>query len=150
MVVSSKTLSFADPLPYQAAIRAADLELFPIARGDFHAELTQVCLNRLWMQSAQEMTPRICVGTTSPDRKIIGFLNGKNDPGMTHCGMKLSPDEIVVNSNDVLHWRTEAECDWGSMSVALDDFGVTCKAITGHELPQESLLHVVSPDISKV
>jgi len=38
----SKVLNFADPFPYQGAIRAADVELYPTTRGEFHAELTQI------------------------------------------------------------------------------------------------------------
>jgi AraC-like DNA-binding protein len=145
MAVSSKVLSFAVPFPYQAAIRAADLELFPTARGEFRAELTQICLNQLWMQRAHESLPRVWVGALNPDRKIIGFLAGANDPGMTHCGMNVSPGDIIVNNTDILHRRTEAACDWGSMSLARNDFDAACKAITGHEFPEKSLTHLVRP-----
>jgi AraC-like DNA-binding protein len=142
---SSKIVSFADPLPYQAAIRAADMELFPTAKGKFRAELTQVSLGRLWMQRARESLPRVWTGTVSSDRKIIGFLTGANDPGMAHCGIKVSPGDIIVNSSDVLHRRTEAASDWGSMSLALDDFNDVCKAITGHGFPEKSPTHLVRP-----
>jgi hypothetical protein len=53
MVAWSEVLSFADPFPYQAVIRAADLELYPTAKGEFRAELTKICLNKLWMQHAK-------------------------------------------------------------------------------------------------
>jgi hypothetical protein len=150
----SKSLFFADPFPYQAAIRAADLELFPTARGEFRAELTQICLNQLLMQHAHESLPRVWVGTVSPVRKVIGFLAGANDPAMVHCGMRLLPGDIIVNSTDVLHRRTEAACRWGSMSLALDDFDIAYKAITGHEFAEESLTHLVrarpSSDVAAV
>jgi len=145
MVASSEVLSFADPIPYQAAIRAADLELFPTAKGEFRAELTKISLGRLWMQRARENLPRVWAGTVNPDRKIIGFLTGAIDPAMTHCGMSVSPGDIIVNSTDTMHRRTEAASDWGSMSLALSDFDAVCKAITGHEFPQESLTHLVRP-----
>ena len=132
MAAWSKCLSFADPFLYQAAIRAADLELFPTARGEFRAELTQICLNKLWMQHANESLPRVWVGTVSPVRKVIGFLAGANDPTMVHCGMSVSPGDIIVNSTDVLHRRTEAACGWRSMSLALDDYAIARKAIVGH------------------
>ena len=146
MAAWSKCLSFADPFLYQAAIRAADLELFPTARGEFRAELTQICLNKLWMQHAYERLPRVWVGTVSPVRKVIGFLAGANDPAMVHCGVSVSPGDIIVNSTDVLHRRTEAACGWRSMSLALDDFDIACKAITGHEFPEETLTHLVRPN----
>ena len=146
MAAWSKCLSFADPFPYQAAIRAADLELFPTERGEFSAELTQICLNKLWMQHAYESLPRVWVGTVSPVRKVIGFLAGANDPAMVHCGMSVSPGDIIVNSTDVLHRRTESACGWRSMSLELDDFDIACKAITGYEFPEETLTHLVRPN----
>ena len=145
MVAWCKVLSFTDPYPYQAAIRAADLELFPTARGEFRAELTQICVHKLWMQRAHESLPRVWVGTVSPSRRVIGFLADVNDPGMTHCGMNVSPGDMIVNRTDVLHRRTKAACDWGSMSLALDDFAFACKAITGHEFPAGSPMDLVRP-----
>jgi len=55
----SRILSFADQLPYQAAIRAADVELYPTSRGEFRAELTQINLNQLWMQRFDEKLPQV-------------------------------------------------------------------------------------------
>jgi AraC-like DNA-binding protein len=145
MVTSSKVLSFADPFPYQAAIRAADLELLPTSKGKFRAELTQITLNRLWMQQGHESLPRVLVGTVDPSRRVIGFLTGANDPAMAHCGLSVSPRDIIINSTDALHRRTEAACNWGSMSLPLDDFDAVCKSLTGHEFPNDTATHLVRP-----
>ena len=61
MAASSEMLSFADPFPFQAGIRAADLELFLTAKGEFRAELTKICLNQLWMQQST----KACRGSVS-------------------------------------------------------------------------------------
>jgi hypothetical protein len=45
--------AFDDPYSYQAAIRAAQVEILATARGDFRAGLTQIDLHRLWMQSGR-------------------------------------------------------------------------------------------------
>lgn len=45
-----KVLNFTDPVQYAAAVRNADMQLFPTAGGEFRAEITQVVLNELWMQ----------------------------------------------------------------------------------------------------
>jgi AraC-like DNA-binding protein len=145
MAASSEILSFKDPFPYQAGIRAADLELFPTAKGEFHGKLTKICLNRLWMQHAQESLPGVCVGTMSPSRRVIGFLAAASEPAVVCCGIKFSPGDIIVNSTDVLHRRGEAACNWRSMSLALDDFDMVCRAITGHEFPEEALTQLVRP-----
>src|SRR5260370_17590615 len=99
----SKVLNFTDPLPYQAAIRAADLELFPTARGKFCAELTQVCMNQLWMQRFHQNLPQVVAGTMKAGGRIISFLTAAKPTAIHHLGMDVSPGEILVHNSDVLH-----------------------------------------------
>ena len=145
MLAQSEVFSFTDPLPYQAAIRAADLDLFPTAKGEFRAELTKISLNKLWMQHADESLPGICVGTISPSRRVIGFLAGANDLPIVRSGMKFLPGDIIVNTTGFLHRRTETACGWRSMSLSLEDFAIACKDITGHEIAEKSLTNLVRP-----
>ncbi len=145
MVAWSKVLSFTDPFSYQANIRAADLEIIPTARGEFRAELTQVCLNQISMQRARENLPRICTGAVTPHRRVVGFLTRANQPPQKHNGRDVIGGDIIVNDGNLMHRRTESCCDWGSMSMALDDFDAACKALTGYELPKESSTYIVRP-----
>jgi AraC-like DNA-binding protein len=141
----SKVLSFTDPFPYQAAIRAADVELFPTARGEFRAELTQINLNQLWMQRFREKLPQVYASKIKPGRRVIGFLTGEQ-PAMQHCGMALSPRDIVISNCDVMHHRTQGDCRFGAMSMTTEDFEAACKAIAGHEFSGSPLKHLVRPD----
>ena len=52
----------SDPLLYQKVFHAADVELSPTARGEFSARLTQIRLNKIWMQRADETLPRVLLG----------------------------------------------------------------------------------------
>jgi AraC-like DNA-binding protein len=144
-VPSSQVLTFTDPVPYQSAIRAADIEVFPTAKGGFHAELTQVSLDRLWIQRAHERLPRVYVGSVNADRKPIGFLTRVNQPAMQHRGMDVAAGDIIVNNADLVHRRTEAHCDWGSMSLTPGDLNAACQAITGQEFSRPSDKHLVRP-----
>jgi AraC-like DNA-binding protein len=135
-------LSFTDPLAYQSAFRSVEVELFPTAKGSFRAELIQVSMTKLWTHCAHEDLPRICIGMVEPHRAAIGFLIRPDQPAMLHCGMMVLPGDIVINDTDLMYRRTEANCDWGSMSLPRDDLNATCKAVTGHELP---LKHLVRP-----
>jgi len=141
----SKVLSFTDPFHYQTAVRAADLQFFPTARGEFRAQLTQVCLNRLSMERAHESLPVVCVGAVRPGRKVIGFLTKANPPAIRRCGAEVTGGDIIVTNTDLMHRRTEAPCDWGSMSLPLDDFDAACSAINGRELPRVLAPHLVRP-----
>ncbi len=102
----SNVLSFTDPFPYQGAIRAADVELLPTSRGEFRAELTQINLNQLWMQRFCEKLPQVFASKIRPGRTVIGFLTGEQ-PAIQHCGMDLSPRDIVICNYDVMPWRAQ-------------------------------------------
>jgi len=143
----SRVLSFTDPFPYQAAIRAADVELFPTARGEFHAELTQITLNQLWMQRFDEKLPQVYASRVRPGRRVIGFLTAEHQPGMQHCGIDVSPRDIIISNYDVMHHRTGGGCRFGAMSLTMDDWDAACKGIVGHELSLPGK-HIVRPDTS--
>src|SRR5258708_2341142 len=139
----SRVLSFTDPFAYQSAFRSVDVELFPTAKGKFRAELTQVSMNRLWIHGAHEDLPRVCIGAVKPHGAAIGFLSRANQPAMMHCGMVVSPGEIIVNDTDLMYRRTEANCDWGSMSLSKEDLDAACQVVTGHEYAVSSLKRLV-------
>src|SRR5437660_1217441 len=141
----SRVLSFTDPFAYQSAFRSVDVELFPTVKGEFRAELTQVSLSKLWVHGAHEDLPRVYIGMVKPDRAAIGFLTRPNQPAMLHCGMMVSPGEIVINDTDLMYRRTSANCDWGSMSLSKDDLDAIYQAVTGHEYARSSLKHIVKP-----
>lgn len=143
----SKVLSFTDPFPYQSAIRATDVELYPTTRGEFSAELTQINLHQLWMQRFHEKLPEVYASKIRPGRRVIGFLTAANQPTLQHCGMNLSPRDIVICNCDVMHQRTEGDCRFGAMSLATDDFDAACTAITGHEFSEPPLKHLVRPSL---
>jgi AraC-like DNA-binding protein len=140
----SKVLNFTDPFPYQAAIRAADVELYPTTRGEFRAELTQITLRQLWMQRFHEKLPQVFVSKIKPGRRVIGFLTGEQ-PAIQHCGMELSSRDIVVCNYDVMHHWTAGDCRFGAMSLTTDDFDAACRAIFGHEFSEPRLKHLVRP-----
>jgi AraC-like DNA-binding protein len=142
----SRILSFTDPLPYQAAIRAADVELYPTSRGEFHAELTQINLNTLWMQRFDEKLPQVYASKIRPGRKVIGFLTSANQPPFQHSGLNISPRDIVVSSNDVMHHRTAGDCHYGAMSLTTEDFEAAHSAIAGYEFSGSPLKHLVRPN----
>lgn len=143
----SKNLTFTDPFPYQAAVRASDLQVLPTARGEFYSELTQVVMNQLWMQRFYQRLPQVDVGTMMPDRRVVGFLADAESPTLRHCGMNVSAGDLIVNDTDAIHQRTEAGMRYGSMSLSLEDFEASCKSITGSVFSCEQRLVRPSPEL---
>ncbi len=140
----SRVLAFDDPLHYQAAIRGADWEVYPTKRGKFRAELTQITMNQLWMQSFHCELPQIQTGAVTPNRKVIGFLTEVRQPAIYYRGQELSPHDIVVNT-DAMHVRWEGDCRSGGMSLPQEDFDAACQAMTGSQFALPSFKSVVRP-----
>lgn len=144
-MASSNHFSFSDPFPYQAVIRATDAELYPITKGQFRAELTQINFDRLWMQRSHERLPAIYATKVKPGRVIIGFLTDADQPSVQNCGRNVSPQEILVLGEEGMHHRTSGDCRFGSMSLPTDDFDAAFKAVTGHEFSVDNLKRTVRP-----
>jgi AraC-like DNA-binding protein len=144
-VALSRVFSFADPSACQAAIRFADLALFPTAKGSFHAEITQIGMNKLWMQRFRVSLPEVNTVAVKPGRRSIGFLADPNSSPLLHCGYEVLPGDIVVNRFDVVHQRSDANLHYGTMSLPIDDLDVVAETIVGRELPKKSHKRVVRP-----
>ena len=141
---SSRHFTFSDPLQYQAALWISDIEIVPTEKGKFRAELTQINLDKVWMQRGNENLPHVVAGTVTPIRKAITFLTKEQE--MIYCGQPVLPGSIIVHRTDSQHRRNAANRNWGSMSLAHDDFHTACKAITGCDIQDEALGFVVRPD----
>ena len=122
----SKVLTFTDPDPYTAAVLTADMQLFPTAKGEFRAELTQVVLNRLRMQRFEENLPRVHTGAVRRERKVFTFLTA-DQPEVSNRGRVFSLGEICAV-------RTGGSYHFGAASLLPEDFAGACKAIVGCEL----------------
>jgi len=141
----SAVLNFTDPYPYQTALRAAQLEFLPTEKGEFRAELTQVTFDQLWMQRGDESLPRIFHGAVSPLRVAIGFLTDSDQPGYRHCGMDVSPGEIIFDDHNEMHRQTMVPCRWGSLSLTPEGLCAAGHAIAGRPVIAPSVTTVVRP-----
>jgi len=114
---------FTDPIPYQAAIRGAEVELLVTGRGDFYAELTQIDLGQLWMQYGCESLPRVSHAVVSSERVPVMFLADTNQEAMHFSGKDVTTAAIVVNGVATTHHlRTSGPCRWATVSLPSNDW----------------------------
>jgi AraC-like DNA-binding protein len=143
----SRISTFADPLSCQRALQStAKAEILPTARGDFRVDATQVGMNTLRMQRFMVTLPLISTVEITPDRKSIGFLIEGSSPILQHCGLEVTPNDIIVYGYDVLHQRSKSNFRYGTMSVPAQDFPVLCETIIGRQFVENSLTSVVRPN----
>jgi AraC-like DNA-binding protein len=145
-MATSETLSFDDPACYQAAIRGAQIEIYPTAAGKFRAELTKVTFPRLWMQRAYERLPRVYLGKVQSGRCSIGFFTTNNQRPVHNSGVEVSVAEIIVSGgSDQMHRRTEEPHCWGAMSLTHEDLAKFGNDLIGHELSAPTVTYVARP-----
>jgi AraC-like DNA-binding protein len=143
----SRISRFTDPLACQTALQStARAEILPTTRGDFSVDATQVGMNALRMQRFSVALPIISTVEVAPDRKSIGFLIESAASNLQHCGTEVTPKDILVYGDDVLHQRSGPNFRYGTMSVPAQEFPVLCETIIGREFLEDPLTSVVRPD----
>ncbi len=141
----SRISTFTDPSACQTIFQTADVELFPTAKGSFHAEVTQIGINRLLIHRVRISLPEVNTVALKHGRKSIGFLTEPNSAPLRHCGFEVLPGDIVVNRSDVAHQRSGDNFHYGAMSLPNDDLDAAVETIVGRELPETSHARVIRP-----
>ena len=141
----SKVCAFADPFQYTSAVRAADMQVFPTARGEFRAKLTQVTMNQLWMQRFTENLARIHKGATRPGRRIFSFLT-EDQPEVRNRGRLQSLGELCVEDCEMQHVATSGHYRVAAMSLKPEELAAASKAIFGREFYDERDARFIRPN----
>jgi AraC-like DNA-binding protein len=141
----SRVFSLDDPSACQV-FPSADVEVFPTAKGNFHAEITQVGMNRIWMHRIHISMPEINTVAVKPGRRRIGFLTECNSSSLLDCGQEVRPGDIVMNRSDVVHHqRSDADFHYGTVAIPSDDLAAAAEAIVGRELPENPYKSTIRP-----
>jgi hypothetical protein len=90
-VAWSRVSSFTDPSACQRIFQTADVELFPTATGSFHAEVTQIGINRLLIHRVRISLPAVNTIALKPGRKSIAFLTELNSAPSGIVALKSCP-----------------------------------------------------------
>src|SRR5215831_10667584 len=129
------TFTFSDPIPYQAALRAADVEILPAAKGNFRAKLIRIDFDRLSMKYVSETLPRVSYSALKAKRAFIAFLTDENQPPACCGGLEVTEHAIIAGGEgSTRHARTSGSCHWADMSLPSDEFAAVSRALMGHEL----------------
>jgi AraC-like DNA-binding protein len=143
----SRVCTFTDPSQCQSALQSAtQAEILPTARGSFHVELTQIAMDKVRMQRFTVDLPQVVTASVTSDRQAIAFLLERSSSSLQHCGVEVTPHDILVYDNDVLHQRSTFDYHVGTMSVPSDDFPVLCETIAGSVPLDKRRQPAVRPD----
>jgi AraC-like DNA-binding protein len=137
--------NFDDPLACQAAAQGVEIEILPTTRGSYHVEMTQIGMDKLWMQRFRVALPQIATVATAPDRMAIGFLIETTLSNLQHCGKEITRGDIVASGYEVRHQRSASGFHYGTMSVAVEEFPTLCRTIIGREFLEEAHTQILRP-----
>ena len=84
-----RVFSLDDPSLCEAVFPTKDVELFPTAKGNFHAEITQVGMSQVWLHRIQISLPEIATVAVKPGRRSIGFFIEGNSSSLLNCGLEV-------------------------------------------------------------
>jgi AraC-like DNA-binding protein len=144
-MVKNGTAVFAGPDEYCAAIKAAKVDLFVTAGGEFKGRLTRLTLGRLHVLRGQENLPRIAFVALSPAQVHISFRASRLS-GLIYCGLGLNPGDLVFHSRgERAHQRTTGEGDWCFISLSPGELAACSKALTGEIIRAPSESRVIVP-----
>jgi AraC-like DNA-binding protein len=144
-MASSRVLSLADPSAFATIYPSAEVELLSLANGRFHAEITQVPLDRVWIHQIHIAQPAIDTIAINRSRRSFGFLTERNSASLLNYGREVQHGEIVLNRSDVVHQRSGADFHYGSVSLPSDDLAAAAEAIVGRDLPDKACNPTVRP-----
>jgi AraC-like DNA-binding protein len=146
----SRVFSFADPDAYQEKVRASQAAILTLDRGEFRAALTQIDLDRIWMQWGFDNLPRIARTTIDPERAVLMFIADSEQASSQLGGGELRGDNIAVfgrGSTNIV--RTEGGSRWASLSLTHADLAEAGEAIVGQAItcPSETYLVRRPPEL---
>jgi AraC-like DNA-binding protein len=141
----SRVINFDDPSACQVVFPSADVELFPTAKGNFHAAITQIGMNGIWMHRIHISLPEINTVAVKPGRRSIGFLTERNSSPLLDCGLDVMPGDLVMNRSDVVHQRSDGDFHYGTVSLPSEHLAAAAEAIIGRELPKTPHKSTIRP-----
>jgi AraC-like DNA-binding protein len=143
---SSIVRAFSDPFEYQQFFRAADVELVIMERGDYAADLKRMDFHNLWMQRTWQSLPFVARAHNHKTRVPVVFLADGFQSPIKAAGQDLSPGELVFPaSGDEYHYRTWAETNVATMSLAPDEFASTTRILLGRDLIAPRITRFLRP-----
>ena len=139
---------FDDPYRLQATLRAGNYEVFPLGR--FHAELTRVDFEHLWLQRCDSSANVLLHTANDPARAPMTFLAVPDQGPWQQNGGELPPDGIAVYRRGAVNHHLSREPNrWASMSLTPDALAAYGAAIAGRELaaPRETYIARPGPEL---
>src|SRR5258708_7449804 len=123
---------FDDPYRLQATLRAGNYEVFPLGRGRFHAELTRIDFEHLWLQRCDSSANVLLHTANDPRRAPMTFLAVPDQGPWQQNGGELPPDGIAVYRRGAVNHHLSREANkWASISLTQNALAADGDAIAG-------------------
>jgi AraC-like DNA-binding protein len=136
--------SFVDPERYHASIRGGDSLYSVLARGTFHAELTDITVGALKLQRGRETLPRLAASGMPAEK--VGILAWFGDGRLPVVrGVQISPGEVLsLGPGMQSHHRTSGPNEFVSLTLDATELNRAAIELAGRDLtPAAGMLSVI-------
>jgi AraC-like DNA-binding protein len=138
------TLAFSDPDSYATAFGDARIKLTITGAGDFKAQLTRLKLKHLEIYRCSENLPRIAYISLPAEPVFLSFPIGK--ASCTFDGIVLRNGDMFFHSGaERMHQRFSGACQWGLISLSVDQLASSSRALTGQAMGWPALSRTLRP-----
>jgi hypothetical protein len=125
---------FDDPGAYEAGFDDIGVNLTVTGPGDFEAELLRLKLDHLVIMRLREWLPRIARISLAADRVFLSLPLGR---ASLECdGFAFQSGQIAFHGpGQQVQQRSSGKCQWGLISLPLDQLASNGAALTGQPIP---------------
>ena len=141
-----RVFEFDDPYNLQATLRAGNFEVLPLGKGPFHAELTRVDFEHLWLQRCDTSANILLHTANDPGRAPMTFLAVPDQGLWQQNGGELPPDGISFYRRGAVNHHLSREVNkWATMSLTPDALAKYGETIAGRELTTPRETYIARP-----
>lgn len=139
--------TFTDPGEFTSVLHPSKVELIPLERGRFTAELVAIELPRTRLRWMSESIPRLAHVQHPPDRAYFGFLADDTSATVVVDGMSVNANAVMQfgsagNSNQ----HSLGPTRWSNISVGRAELEALNQNFTGQDFPACAAARLVLPD----
>lgn len=139
--------TFSDPGELAAALRPANVELIPLERGRFSAELTTIDLPRARLRRITESLPRLANVQLPAERTYFAFLADEALAPVTLNGMVVTADAVLrLSSDSNSSQRSPGPSQWAIISLDCAGMDAISRDLPAPDVAPCRVSRVVRPD----
>jgi AraC-like DNA-binding protein len=142
---ATATYTSSDPDEFASLSRTETVDVIDTGPGPFHAWVTRVNLNRIWMQRGSESVPFLARIKHPAERIGISFLKPASAQSMLQATMVSHHDLAMLSCGQPISSRSLGGSEWATISLPADDFIAFGRTFLNRDVDVPGPFHISLP-----